>query len=178
MSCFSLAICAIVPNFVSLASIYLASAIPWSTILAWVADTLHRVICQPTIALAPTKWIALVLPVTLWPQTSLVHPPDKPDNPDHSATRHQRRHFSRILKKSPPRFHSGIRANKLQPYYPLRLRQRGNIATLAPTVTQHDDFCSCNSQGPRTTPPSVSRRQAPSFSSPRTVATDHWPKGR
>jgi hypothetical protein len=53
-------ICTILPTLVTLA-IYLASAIPWSTILAWVINTLHQVVLrQPTLALAPTVWIALL----------------------------------------------------------------------------------------------------------------------
>jgi hypothetical protein len=57
---FSIAVCAIVPNLVALV-IYLASTIPWSTILAWVANTLHQVVLRhPTLALAPTVWIALL----------------------------------------------------------------------------------------------------------------------
>ncbi|KAI2500077.1 hypothetical protein MHU86_14404 [Fragilaria crotonensis] len=40
---FSFAICAMAPVLVNLA-IYLASAIPWSTVLAWVANNLHQVV--------------------------------------------------------------------------------------------------------------------------------------
>ncbi|KAI2489082.1 hypothetical protein MHU86_25511 [Fragilaria crotonensis] len=57
-------------------------------------------------------------------------------------TRNQRRRFSRLLKKSfaPPRFNAGIRANKLHRSTPLRLRQRGYVASRPPTLAQRDDF--------------------------------------
>ncbi len=61
---FSLAICAIVPNLVTLA-----------TILAWVANTLHQVLLhQTTLALAPTVWVVL-LALSLWQPTSIMQPP-------------------------------------------------------------------------------------------------------
>ncbi|KAI2493992.1 hypothetical protein MHU86_20523 [Fragilaria crotonensis] len=138
----SLAICAIVPNLVTLA-IYLASAIPWSTILAWVANNLHQLVLhQPTLLLAPTVWIALLF-MSVWPPKSFLQSPVAPTAPSSPPfTRHQRRRFSRLLKKSfaPPRFNSGIRANKLHRSYPLRLRQQGYVASRPPTLAQRDDF--------------------------------------
>ena len=92
---FSIPACAIVPNLVTLA-IYLASAVPWSIILAWVANTLHQVVLrQPTLALAHTVWIAL-LSLSLWPPTSLLQPHEQ--NQTVPITRSQRRRFSKILK--------------------------------------------------------------------------------
>ncbi|KAI2510654.1 hypothetical protein MHU86_3765 [Fragilaria crotonensis] len=138
----SLAICAIVPNLVTLA-IYLASAIPWSTILAWVANNLHQVLLRhPTLAFAPTVWVILLF-LSVFPSTLLKQPPVASTAPSSPPfTRNQRRRFSRLLKKSfaPPRFNSGIRANKLHRSYPLRLRQRGYVASRPPTLAQRDDF--------------------------------------
>ncbi|KAI2507770.1 hypothetical protein MHU86_6666 [Fragilaria crotonensis] len=138
----SLAICVIVPNLVTLA-IYLASAIPWTTILVWVANNLHQVLLRhPTLAFAPTVWIALLFMSVLPPKSFTQSPvaPTAPSSPP--FTRHQRRRFSRLLKKSfaPPRFNSGIRVNKLHRSYPLRLRQRGYVASRPPTVAERDDF--------------------------------------
>ncbi|KAI2508102.1 hypothetical protein MHU86_6275 [Fragilaria crotonensis] len=139
----SLAICAIVPNLVTLA-IYLASAIPWSTILAWVANNLHQVLLRhPTLAFAPTVWVTLLF-LSVFPSTLLQQPPvasTAPSSPP-PLTRLQRRRFSRLLKKSfaPPRFNSGIRVNKLHRSYPLRLRQQGYVASRPPTVAERDGF--------------------------------------
>ncbi|KAI2495417.1 hypothetical protein MHU86_19092 [Fragilaria crotonensis] len=49
---------------------------------------------------------------------------------------------SRLLKvvRAPPRFNSGIRANKLHRSYPLRLRQQGYVASRPPTVAERNDF--------------------------------------
>jgi hypothetical protein len=106
----SLAMCAIVPNLVTLA-IYLASAIPWSTILAWVTNNLHQVVLRhPTLAFAPTVWLTLLL-LSLWPPKSLTQSPVNPTAPSSPPfTRAQCRRFSRLLQKSlaPPRFNSGI----------------------------------------------------------------------
>ena len=137
---FSLTLCALVPNLVTLA-FYLTSAIPWSTILAWVANTLHQVIlCHPALAFAPTVWIAL-LSLSLWPPTSIMQPPNE-QNKTVPFTRSQRRRFSKLLKQSlaPPRFNAGIRTNKLHCSYPLRLRQQGYVTPFAPSITQRADF--------------------------------------
>jgi hypothetical protein len=110
---FAILTCAILPTMVTLA-IYLASAIPWSTILAWVVNALHQVVLrQPSLALAPTVWIAL-LSLSLWPPTSLFEPPNE-QNETVTLTRRQRRRFSKLLKQSPspPCFNAGIRANNL-----------------------------------------------------------------
>ncbi|KAI2514061.1 hypothetical protein MHU86_445 [Fragilaria crotonensis] len=139
---FSFAICAMVPILVNLA-IYLASAIPWTTILAWVANNLHQVVLRhPTLAFAPTVWVILLF-LSVFPSTLLKQPPvasTAPSSPP--LTRLQRRRFSRLLKKSfaPPRFNSGIRVNKLHRSYPLRLRQQGYVASRPPTVAERDDF--------------------------------------
>ncbi|KAI2508011.1 hypothetical protein MHU86_6418 [Fragilaria crotonensis] len=138
----SFALCAMVPILVNLA-IYLASAIPWSTILAWVANNLHQVVLRhPTLAFAPTVWVILLF-LSVFPSTLLKQPPvasTAPSSPP--LTRLQRRRFSRLLKKSfaPPRFNSGIRLNKLHRSYPLRLRQQGYVASRPPTVAERDDF--------------------------------------
>ncbi|KAI2494231.1 hypothetical protein MHU86_20288 [Fragilaria crotonensis] len=131
-----------VPILVTLA-IYLASAIPWSTILAWVANNLHQLVVRhPTLAFAPTVWVTLLF-LSVFPTTLLTQPPvasTAPSSPP--LTRLQRRRFSRLLKKSfaPPRFNSGIRVNKLHRSYPLRLRQQGYVASRPPTVAERDDF--------------------------------------
>ena len=120
---------------------YLTSAIPWSTILAWVANTLHQVIlCHPALAFAPAVWIA-VLSLSLWPPTSILQPPNK-QNKTVPFTRSQRRRFSKLLKQSlaPPGINAGIRTNKLHRSYPLRLRQQGYDTPCAPTITQRADF--------------------------------------
>jgi hypothetical protein len=67
---FSLAICAIVPKLVTLA-IYLALAISWSTVLSWVANTLHQFfsISQPWHLLPQCGWL---FSLSLWPPTSLL----------------------------------------------------------------------------------------------------------
>jgi hypothetical protein len=71
---FAVLICTILPTLVTLA-IYLTSSIQWSTILAWITNALHQVVlCQSTLALAPTVWVAL-LSLSLWPPTSLLKPP-------------------------------------------------------------------------------------------------------
>ena len=50
---FAVLICTLLPTLINLA-IYLTSSIPWSTILAWIANALHQVVLrQPTLALAP-----------------------------------------------------------------------------------------------------------------------------
>ncbi|KAI2509955.1 hypothetical protein MHU86_4520 [Fragilaria crotonensis] len=117
----SLAICAIVPNLVTLA-IYLASAIPWSTILAWVANNLHQVLLRhPTLANLP-------LPRRLPPRLRSLAI-------NVVVSRDSSKSFS-----APPRFNAGIRANKLHRSYPLRLRQRGYVASRPPTLAQRDDF--------------------------------------
>jgi hypothetical protein len=137
---FAILICAILPTMATLA-IYLVSAIPWSTILAWVVNSLHLVVLrQPTLALAPTVWIAL-LSLSLWPPTSLFEPPNE-QNETVPLTRRQRRRFSKFLKQSlaPPRFNAGIRANKLHRSYPLRLRQQGYVTPSAPAISQRADF--------------------------------------
>ena len=138
----AIGVCSLLPSLVSLA-IFLSSAIPWSTILAWVANTLHQVVLDhPTLALAPTLWIALFF-LSLWPP-SFPDPPLDFTTTSVPFTRPQRRRFSRILKKSfqaPPRFNAGIRANKLHRSYPLRLRQQGHVvASSAPTIAQRNDF--------------------------------------
>jgi hypothetical protein len=135
---FAILTCAILPTMVTLA-IYLASAIPWSTILAWVVNALHQVVLrQPSLALAPTVWTAL-LSLSLLPPTSLFEPPNE-QNETVTLTRRQRRRFSKLLKQSPapPRFNAGIRANNLHRSYPLR--QQGYITPSAPTISQRADF--------------------------------------
>ncbi|KAI2513070.1 hypothetical protein MHU86_1362 [Fragilaria crotonensis] len=63
-----------VPILANLA-IYLASAIPWTTILAWVANNLHQVVLRhPTLAFAPTIWVILLF-LSVFPSTLLQQPP-------------------------------------------------------------------------------------------------------
>jgi hypothetical protein len=117
------------------------SAIPWCTILAWVAKTLHQIVLrQSTIAQAPTVWIVLLF-LSLWPQKSLLQPPNE-QNRTVPFTLSQRRRFSRLLKQplALPRFNAGICANKLYRSYPLRPRQHGYITPSEPTTTQRADF--------------------------------------
>ncbi|KAI2490896.1 hypothetical protein MHU86_23661 [Fragilaria crotonensis] len=53
----------------------MASAIPWSTILAWVANNLHQVLLRhPTLAFAPTVWVILLF-LSVFPSTLLKQPP-------------------------------------------------------------------------------------------------------
>jgi hypothetical protein len=75
---FAVLICTLLPNLINLA-IYLTSSIPWSTILASIANALHQVVLrQPTLAFAPTVWVTL-LSLSLWPPTSLVQLPKAPN---------------------------------------------------------------------------------------------------
>ena len=77
----------------------------------WVANTLHQfVLRHPTLAHAPTVWIAL-LSSSLWPPMSILQPPNE-QNKTVPFTCSQRRRFSKLLKQSlaPPRFNAGIRS--------------------------------------------------------------------
>ena len=85
----SLAICVIVPYLVSFLAIYFASAIPWSTNLAWVVNTIYQdVFRQPT--LAPTVRLAL-LSLSIWSSKSLTQPFAQLTVPSPPFIRDQRR---------------------------------------------------------------------------------------
>ncbi|KAI2512959.1 hypothetical protein MHU86_1505 [Fragilaria crotonensis] len=108
----------------------------------------------------------------------LTQPPVARRLPPLLRSRHQRRRFSRLLKKSfaPPRFNSGIRANKLHRSYPLRLRQQGYVALRPPTLAQRDDFRHFATLKERAL---RLQRRADKLrnSSPCSVAAYHRPKG-
>jgi hypothetical protein len=156
---FAILICAILPTMVTLA-IYLTSFIPWSTILAWVVNSVHQVVLrQPTLALAPTDWVALL-------SLSLFEPP-KEQSETVPLTRRQRRRFTKLLKQSlaPPRFNAGIASLVPSPSPTTRLRYPLR-ANYFPTrrLSQLGDSKGTDS------PTSASRRHAPQLPTLRSHA--------
>ncbi len=107
------------------------------------------VIRQPTLALAPTVWIAL-LSISL--ATDVPFATLSRENKPVLFTQRQRRRFAKYVRLSlvSPSFNAGIRAYKLRRSYPHRLRQNGYITPSTPTVTLRANFCNFETLKERT----------------------------
>ena len=136
----SVLICTVVPLTVDLA-IYLSKAIPWSTVIAWISNSLHQAIeFNPSLAFAPILWLILVT-FPLWFRPAAPTPTELPE-----FTRQQRRQFNKVLKPYMTKpTTSSIRTRNLHPSYPLRLRNQGHfIPRQAPTANHRQSLKDLN----------------------------------
>ena len=116
---YSVVLCLALPQVGSL-MIHVSRAIPWSTILKWIANKLCQLLQdQPTIVFAPILWIVL-LTTPLWKPDFETPTEDKAPT---KFNRRQRRNFAKLLKSSFNPQKEQRRRN-VKNHLPFRLRKK------------------------------------------------------
>ena len=116
---YSVVLCLALPQVGNL-MIHVSRAIPWSTILKWIANKLCQIIQeQPTIVFAPVLWFVL-LTTPLWKPNFEIPAADKEPT---KFNRRQRRNFAKLLKTSFNPQKEQRRRN-VKNHLPFRLRKK------------------------------------------------------